>query len=82
VRQLPEANWIQQATFPRRAKGFLHFARLFPGEDRRFREKDSGNEAAANPDFGGMEFPRGRSPWTESVCRVGDQEIQGERRKH
>jgi hypothetical protein len=23
-------------------------------------EKDSGNQAAANPDFSGVEFPRGR----------------------
>jgi len=29
----------------------MHFARLFPSQDRRFREKDSGNEAAADPDF-------------------------------
>jgi hypothetical protein len=35
----------------------MHISRLFPGEDRRFREKDSGNQAAANPDFGGVEFP-------------------------
>ena len=49
MRQLPEANRIQQATLPRRAERFLHVARLFPGEDRRFREKDSGNQAAADP---------------------------------
>jgi hypothetical protein len=40
------------------------------------REKDSGNQAAANPDFGGMEFPRWRSLGTESVCGVGDQETK------
>ena len=39
----------------------MHVTRLFPGQDRRFREKDSGNQAAANTDFGGMEFPRKRS---------------------
>jgi len=60
----------------------MHFARLFPGQDRRLREKDSGNQAAANPDFGGVEFPRGRSLGTESVCGVGDQESQAERRKY
>jgi hypothetical protein len=59
----------------------MHFARLFPGQDRRFREKDSGNQAAANTDFGGVEFPRGRSLGTESLCGVGDQESQAERRK-
>ena len=60
----------------------MHVARLFSGQDRRFREKDSGNQAAANPDFGGVEFPRGRSLGTESVCGVGDQETQAERREH
>ena len=59
----------------------MHFARLFPGQDRRFREKDSGNQAATDPDFGGVEFARGRSLGTESVCGVGDQEAEGERRK-
>jgi hypothetical protein len=39
----------------------MHFARLFPSQDRRFCEEDSGNQAAANTDFGGMEFPRKRS---------------------
>jgi hypothetical protein len=81
VCQLPEANWIQQATFSRRAKGFVYFARLFPGQDRRFREKDSGNQTAASPDFGGVEFPQGRSLGTESVRGLGDQESQAERRK-
>ena len=37
---------------------------------------------AANPDFGGVEFPRGRSLGTESVCGVGDQETEGKRCKH
>ena len=60
----------------------MHFARLFPGQDRRFREKDSGNQAAAKPDFSGVEFTRGRSLGTESICGVGDQETQAERRKH
>ena len=60
----------------------MHFARLFPGQDRRFREKDFGNQTAANPDFGGVELPRGRSLGTESVCRIGDQETQGEWSKH
>jgi hypothetical protein len=60
----------------------MHIARLFPGQDRRFGEKDSGNQTAANPDFGGVEFPRGRSLGPESVRRVGDQETQAERRKH
>ena len=32
MRQLPKANRIQQTAFPRRAKGFLHFARLFSGQ--------------------------------------------------
>jgi hypothetical protein len=36
VRQLSEAHGIQQATLPGRAEGFLHFARLFSGQDRRF----------------------------------------------
>jgi hypothetical protein len=44
------------------------------------REKDSGNPAAANTDFGGVEFPR--SLGTESLCGVGDQETQAERRKY
>ena len=52
----------------------MHFARLFSSQDRRFRKKDSGNQAAANPDFGGVEFPRRRSLGTESLCGVGDQE--------
>ena len=60
----------------------MHFARLFSGQDRRLREKDSGNQAAANTDFGGVEFPRGRSLGTESVCGVGDQETQNKRRNH
>ena len=60
----------------------MHFTRLFPREDRRFGEEDSGNQAAANPDFGGVEFPRGRSLGTESVRGVGDQEIEGKRCKH
>jgi hypothetical protein len=60
----------------------MHFARLFPGQDRRFREEDPGNQAAADPDFGGMEFPRGRSLGTESICGVGDQKTEGERRKY
>ena len=60
----------------------MYFAGLFPGQDRRFREKDSGNQAAANPDFGGVEFARRRSLGTESLCGVGDQESQAERRKH
>ena len=59
----------------------MYFARLFPGQDRRLREKDSGKQAAAHTDFGSMEFPRRRSLGTESVCRVGDQESQAERRK-
>ena len=59
----------------------MHFTRLFPREDRRFGEEDSGNQAAANPDFGGVEFPRGRSLGPESVRGVGDQETQTERRK-
>ena len=60
----------------------MHVARLFPGKDRRFREKDSGSQTAAYPDFGGMEFPRRRSLGTESVRGVGDQESQAERRKY
>ena len=79
--QLSESNRIQQATLPRRAQRFLHVTRLFPGQDRRFREKDFGNQAAPNTDFGGVEFPRGRSLGTESVCGVGDQEAEDERRK-
>jgi len=59
----------------------MHFARLLSCQDRRFREKDSGNQAAVNTDFGGMEFPRGRSFGTEPVCRVGDQETQAKRCK-
>jgi len=59
----------------------MYFAGLFSGQDRRFREKDSGNQTAANPDFGGVEFPRGRSLGMEPLCRVGDQESQAERRK-
>src|SRR6266404_1342212 len=51
-------------------------------KDSRLREKDSGNQAAANTDFGGVEFPRGRSLGTESVCRVGDQEAEAERGEH
>jgi hypothetical protein len=35
-----------------------------------------------NPDFGGMEFPRGRFLVPESRCRIGDQEAEGKRRKH
>ena len=45
-------------------------------------KKDSGNQAAANTDFSGMEFPRGCSLGTESVCGVGDQEAEGKRCKH
>ena len=78
----PKRTGFNKLLFPDVRKGFMHFARLFPGQDRRFREKDSGNQAAANPDFGGVEFPRGRSLGTESVCGVGDQESQAERRKH
>jgi hypothetical protein len=54
----------------------MHFTRLFPGQDRRLREKDSGNQTAPHPDFGGVEFPRGSSIGTESVCGIGDQEAK------
>jgi hypothetical protein len=46
------------------------------------REKDSGNQAATNTDFGGVELPRGRSLGAESIRGVGDQKAQAERRKH
>src|SRR5271156_2237358 len=59
----------------------MHIARLFPSQDRRLRKKDSGNQAAAHRDFGGVELPRGCSLGTESVYGVGDQETQAERRK-
>ena len=59
----------------------MHFTRLFPGQDRRFSEEDSGNQAAANTDFSGVEFPRGCSLGTESVRGVGDQEVEGKRCK-
>ena len=43
---------------------------------------EANRQAAARPDFGGVEFPRGLSLGTESVCLIGDQEAEGKRRKH
>ena len=78
----PKRTGFNKLLFPDVRKDSCTSTRMFPGQDRRFREEDSGNQAAANPDFGGVEFPRGRSLGTESVCGVGDQEGQSQRRKH
>ena len=72
----PKRTGFNKLLFPDVRKDSCTRPAMFPGQDRRSRGKDSGNQAAASPDFVGVELPRGRSLGTESVRGVGDQEGQ------
>ena len=70
----PKRTGFNKLLFPDVRKDSCTSPDCFRAKIDASREKDSGNQAAANPDFGGVEFPRGRSLGTESVRGVGDQE--------
>ena len=78
----PKRTGFNKLLFPDVRKDSCTSPDCFRAKIDASREKDSGDQAAASTDFGGVEFPRGRSSWTESVCGVGDQEAEGKRRKH
>ena len=77
----PKRTGFNKLLFPDVRKDSCTSPDCFRAKIDASREKDSGNQAAANTDFSGVEFPRGRSLGTESLCRVGDQETKAERRK-